>query len=101
MPIYQYEVLNGDGPAELFEVEQKMDDVPLTKHPLTKKPVKRILSSASLSLKQTSQNETKSLSADNLKKNGFSRYERDSSSGHYIRTAGTNGPVKLSEQDLG
>ena len=101
MPIYQYEVLNGDVPAEFFEVEQRMDDEPLTKHPLTKEPVKRILLSASLSLKHTSQNEVNSLSADNLNKNGFSSYERDSSSGNYFRTAGTHGPAKLSEQDLG
>lgn len=101
MPIYQYVVLNGDGASEFFEVEQKMDDAPLTKHPLTQMPVKRILTSASLSLKHTSQNEKNSLSTDNLNKNGFSRYERDSSSGNYIRTAGKNGPMKLSAEDIG
>ena len=95
MPIYQYHVIKGNQDVELFEVEQKVGDPPLTKHPITREPVKRVLSSPSLSLKHTSRNGINSLSPDNLKKKGFTQYEKDSS-GDYLRTVGIQGPSKIS-----
>jgi predicted nucleic acid-binding Zn ribbon protein len=99
MPIYQYHIIKDDRPVELFEVEQKLGDPPLTKHPLTREPVKRALSTPSLSLKHTSRNEKKSLHPDNLKKQGFTQYEKDSS-GDYHRTVGSQGPAKISPNEL-
>ena len=99
MPIYQYHVIKGNQAVELFEVEQKVDDAPLTKHPITQEPVKRALSNPSLSLKHTSRNENNSLNPDNLEKKGFTQYEKDSS-GDYLRTVGNKGPSKISPSQL-
>lgn len=44
MPTYVYETLPTDGQAvEIFEVRQRMSDPPLTEHPSTGAPVKRVL----------------------------------------------------------
>ena len=95
MPIYQYQVINGKKPAELFEVEQKLSDSPLTHHPLTHEPIIRVINPVSLTLKHGSINENQSLSPDNLKSKGFTCYEKDSS-GDYHRTVGNGGPAKIS-----
>lgn len=45
MPTYVYATVNKDGSlGETFELLQSMKDEPLTKHPETGKPVKRLLS---------------------------------------------------------
>lgn len=45
MPIYEYEILGPDGAVKgVYEVEQKMSDPPLTAHPETGAPLRRILS---------------------------------------------------------
>ena len=45
MAIYEYEVLGPDGtPHGVIEVEQKMSEPALTRHPETGEPVRRILS---------------------------------------------------------
>ncbi|MBN2576573.1 MAG: zinc ribbon domain-containing protein [Deltaproteobacteria bacterium] len=45
MPIYEYEILNEDGtPKGVFETMQKMSEPPLVRHPVTREPVRRILS---------------------------------------------------------
>ncbi len=100
MPIYQYQVVNGQKAVELFEVEQGIQDPPLTKHPITLEPVRRILSSPSLSLSHTTRLENKSLASENLQKNGFSQYKKDSSSGDYFKTAGNQGPDQISHDDI-
>jgi predicted nucleic acid-binding Zn ribbon protein len=100
LPLYQYQVINDQEIEELFEVEQKIDDAPLTSHPLTKEPVKRILTAASLSLTHSAQSERKSLASENLHKNGFTQYEKDSSSGDYYRTVGNQGPEKISPDEI-
>ena len=43
MPLYQYEVINRrDSPGEQFELFQSMADEPLTKHPETGQPIRRV-----------------------------------------------------------
>lgn len=43
--VYEYEILNPDGTARgILEVEQKMADPPLTRHPETGEPLRRVLS---------------------------------------------------------
>ena len=44
MPIYVYEVITTDGQeGETFEVLQKISDPPLTKHPETGEPIRRVI----------------------------------------------------------
>ena len=100
MPVYQYQVLKDDETVELFEVEQGMQDAPLTKHPLTSEPVKRVVSAPTLTLDHSNSYEKKSLSAGNLHKNGFTQYEKDSSSGDYYKIAGNQGPDQISHDDI-
>lgn len=46
MPVYEYEILGPDGVARgVYEVEQKMSEPALTRHPQTGEPLRRILSS--------------------------------------------------------
>lgn len=92
MPMFMYEVLRGTEPYERFEVEQAFDAPPLTKHPITQDPVRKIISAASISLKHSDQNEKSVLSDRNLSRHGFSKYERAASDGTYHRTAGKEGP---------
>ena len=92
MPTYVYEVLNGSEPAEIFEIDQDFNDSPLTLHPITKEPVRKILSPATISLKHTDTSEKRVLSDENLSKNGFNKYEKADDNGTYYRTAGKEGP---------
>lgn len=52
MPTYVYETVTADGkpsPAsERFEVSQSIHDAPLTKHPETGKPVRRVIQGFSI-----------------------------------------------------
>ncbi len=44
MPTYVYETISQNGePVERFEVEQRMSDAPLTLHPQTQQPVRRVI----------------------------------------------------------
>jgi len=45
MAVYEYEILGPGGSVQgIYEVEQKMSDAPLTHHPETGAPLRRILS---------------------------------------------------------
>ena len=100
MPVYRYKTLNQEKSEEFFEVSQKISDTPLKKHPLTGEPVERVLSSPSLTLQHSSGKENKTLSPDYLKKHGFSRYEKDHSSGDYFQTAGKDGPSVIRADEI-
>ena len=44
MPTYVYEVIQPDGqPGEQFEVVQPISEAPLTEHPETGEPVRRVI----------------------------------------------------------
>jgi predicted nucleic acid-binding Zn ribbon protein len=44
MPTYVYRVMKKDGSlGDTFEVQQRMSDAPLTKHPETGEPVTRVV----------------------------------------------------------
>lgn len=96
MPTYVYEVITDDGDeGQVFEVVQRMSEAPLTKHPTTGQPVRRIIQAPNLPAKWTDRHAKKQLSNENLAKQGFTKYER-SSGGEYHRTAGTGGPETIS-----
>lgn len=89
MPIYVYQVIRPDGSeGECFEVEQPMKDAPLTQHPRTGEPVKRVYQSPNLATKYTPGATKNKLENKNVERAGFTKYERDKLTGQYHRTAG-------------
>ncbi|MBP9208505.1 MAG: hypothetical protein KBG28_31340 [Kofleriaceae bacterium] len=49
MPTYVYEAIVPDGaPAPTFEFQQRMSDPPLTTHPETGQPIRRIMTAPNL-----------------------------------------------------
>ena len=94
MPVFQYVVLNGKDPQEIIEIEQGLSDHPLKSHPITKEPIRKLISSPTLSLRHSAANDKRILSEANLKKNGFSLYQKDQSDGTYGKKTG-DGPESL------
>jgi hypothetical protein len=92
MPTYVYQVINADGSeGETFEVVQKMADQPLTKHPETGKPVRRVIQAPMIAGEHS---EKQKLSNKNLDRLGFTKYER-AGDGKYEKKAG-KGPNVIS-----
>jgi len=91
MPIYVYQVIlpEDEDPedAQTFEVLQKVDDPPLTHHPVNGMPVRRVIQSPSLPKEHTEPQERKRLDPANLAKKGFGKFEK-AGDGTYVRTAG-------------
>lgn len=51
MPIYEYEIIPSEGKvqsAERFEIRQSMADAPLTRHPETGEPIRRVYAAFSV-----------------------------------------------------
>jgi len=97
MALYSYQVINEDGsPGEVFEVMQSSSDPPLTKHPETGAPVKKLISTPSIAGRHTDR-AVKNMLSDNkrLGELGFTKYER-SGKGVMERKAGTGGPKIIS-----
>lgn len=95
MPVYTYQVINDDGsPGETFEVVRSMKEPPLTEHPETGRPVKRIFQPVHIAGLTSSHHDKTRLSDDNLAKNGFTKYVRNGK-GHYERHVGDAGPKEL------
>ena len=95
MPTYAYAVIKPDGTdGDPFEVFQRITDEPLTKHPETGEPVRRLVVAPQV---QT-QTDKGRFSKKNLDRLGFTRYERKGS-GYYERTAGNQGPDSIVSGD--
>lgn len=91
MPTYVYAVVNPDGSdGEPFEVFQRISDPPLTVHPETGQPVRKLVVPPQVQTTSDAQRFSKS----NLERLGFSRFERKGS-GYFEKTAG-KGPDALS-----
>ena len=97
MPMYEYVVLRTDGSeSDPFEVIQGINDAPLTKHPETGEPVRRIISRMSPpKVLGGTQQAKPDLSNKNLERLGFTKYEK--SGGKYEKVTG-EGP-SLIERD--
>ena len=95
MPTYVYEVITDDPEGgQIFEVQQRMSEPALTKHPISGLPVRRVIQVPNVAGKYTERHEKKMLNNDNLARLGFTKYER-TGDGEYTRTAGKDGPEKM------
>lgn len=90
MPTYVYEVLDRKNvpTGERFEVVQTMADEPLTQHPETGKPVRRVFVPFRIAGKMSPMHTDKALTDDRkLEKLGFTKYVK-SSDGKYDKVVG-------------
>lgn len=96
MPTYVYEVIDEDGNGgEQFEVVQSMTDDPLSEHPETGEPVRRLFLPFHVSGKLGS-NPDKALADDSkLERMGFTKYVK-TDQGKYDKVIG-KGPKKLGQ----
>ena len=98
MPIYVYQVITDDvddaDSGQVFEVVQRMADPPLTEHPFTGQPVRRVIQPPHVATKYTDHHEKRTLSNENVAKHGLTRYEK-AGDGTYFKTAG-KGPDTIS-----
>jgi hypothetical protein len=94
MPTYVYATVMPDGSdGEMFEVFQKMSEAPLTVHPESGAPVRRVIVTPNV---QTTTDKTR-FSKSNLERLGFTKYERKGS-GYFEKSAG-DGPNAISADD--
>ena len=100
MPTYVYEILSksGEGTGETFELVQSMKDAPLTKHPETGAPVRRVPQAPTIAGKWSDIKGKGALSNKNLERMGFTKYERKGK-GYMERVAGKEGPRSISADD--
>ena len=98
MPTYVYQVIADDGSdGEIFEVVQKMSDSPLTTHPESGLPVRRIPARPTILGRYSDHGTAKLLSNENLDRIGFTKYEK-AGGGYYEKKAG-KGPEVISADD--
>jgi hypothetical protein len=100
VPVYVYEIVLPDGSAGAsFEVLQAMSDAPLTAHPETGQPVRRVLTAPNVMGKYADASLATNLSDKNLAAKGFTKYVK-TGDGSYEKTTGS-GPSRLSADDVG
>ena len=92
MPTYLYQGLHT---GQEFEISHSIELLPLCEHPQTKEPLKRIYTAPSLGLKHSQASTQKILSDSHIEKHGFTKYQKDKSTGQYHKMAGKNGPSVL------
>lgn len=100
MPLYVYEILTKKGASTgaTFEIMQRMKDDALTRHPLTKEPVRRVIQAPNIAGKWSDIKGKSALANKNLERLGFTKYERRGN-GYMERTAGKRGPRAISAED--
>jgi len=96
MPTYVYEVIEADGSSgEQFEVLQKISDDPLTHHPDSGKPVRRVICAPNILGRWSDMSMDRRLKDDKkLDQMGFTKYVK-SGDGTYEKRAG-GGPNVIS-----
>ena len=96
MPLYVYQVVTDDGSeGEVFEVLQGMGEPPLTAHPETGRPVKRVFGTPNAPRGWTDSQAKGKTSDKNLERLGFTKYVK-SDNGKYEKVLG-KGPSKISK----
>lgn len=96
MPTYEYAVLgeNGQPTDERFEVVQNMTDEPLTAHPETGQPVRRLFTPFFIAGKSSPIHTDRAMSDDRkLEKLGFTKYVK-AADGKYEKVIG-KGPKQI------
>jgi hypothetical protein len=101
MPLYLYEVvMSDDSPGEQFEVFQSMSEEPLTRHPQTGQPVRRVLCAPAIGGKWSEGAMHRSVADDKkLDRLGFTKYVK-AGDGRYEKRAG-KGPDVISRDSAG
>ncbi len=96
MPTYVYEVVQPDGqPGDQFEVVQPISEAPLTEHPETGEPVRRVIQPVFIGGKWTESSMHRRMKDDKkLDRLGFTKYVK-SGDGVYEKRAG-KGPNVIS-----
>jgi predicted nucleic acid-binding Zn ribbon protein len=96
MPLYEYEVVLPDGTGgEVFEVLQGMAEKPLTEHPESGEPVRRVFGVPNAPRKWTASQGKTASSDKNLERTGFTKYVKGDD-GKYQKLFG-KGPAKISK----
>jgi predicted nucleic acid-binding Zn ribbon protein len=87
MPTYVYATIGPDGEeTDHFEVVQSMGDAPLTEHPETGEPVRRVLTPPMIGGRHSSASEKRKMTDGNLETLGFTKYVKSDSG--YDKVAG-------------
>jgi len=99
MPTYVYQVIREDDESgEIFEVVQSMRDDPLTHHPETGEPVRRVIQPPYIPGAMSDHVASRTANDDKrLGELGFTKYVK-AGDGHYEKTAG-KGPSTLDAGD--
>ena len=89
MPVYVYETVLPDGSAgELFEIAQSIKDPPLTQHPETGEPVRRVIQPVFIGGQWTESSMHRSMKDEKkLDRLGFTKYVK-SGDGVYEKRTG-------------
>jgi predicted nucleic acid-binding Zn ribbon protein len=96
MPLYVYAVIEpDDSDGETFEVLQDLNEPPLTVHPVTGQPVRRVISAPNVKVNRPGLKKP-DLSPKNLERLGLTQY-RKSATGKYEKTAGA-GPDSITRE---
>jgi predicted nucleic acid-binding Zn ribbon protein len=89
VPIYVYQVIHTDGrPGARFEVRQGIQDPPLTHHPQTGEPVRRVIQPPNIAGKWSESSMKAAISDKNLAEKGFTKYV-NTGDGHFEKAAGS------------
>ena len=88
MPTYVYEVVqNGEPTGERFEVVQPISDDPLTEHPETGEPVRRVITAVNIGGRWSDDAMGRRMADDDkLDRLGFTKYVKKGQ-GYYEKTA--------------
>lgn len=89
MPLYVYEIITeSEESGPTFEVLQNLNDLPLTHHPESGLPVRRVLTTATVAGRWTDLKAAKTLSDKNLNAKGFTKYVKGSDGKYEKRVGG-------------
>lgn len=101
MPLYVYEVIQDDGSGgEQFEIFQSMADPPLTTHPATGQPVRRVFCAPAIGGKWSESAMNRAVADDRkLDRLGFTKYVK-AGDGVYEKRAGKGPDVITRDQPL-
>lgn len=93
MPTFCYEVIRADGSAgAVFEWTHAAGEAPLTHHPESGAPVRRIYTAPNLVTQYSPRTTARKHEPDAAAAKGFSTYHRDRLTGRYHKIAGSEGP---------